>query len=205
MELAWKVEPRLVEEPSVEYGFLLHDVGKIGIPDRLLSKPGPLTEAERRVLETHVILGEQMLSGVALLHGGGLEVVRHHHERWDGAGYPDGLSGYDIPLPARIFSVADALDAMTSDRPYRPALLWDEAVVELLVESGKQFDPHVVDALLEREPSLRWPAITLPRCDPNPTRTTPAVARRRAPRRRGRRCAASARRPDPSPDSGSRC
>jgi diguanylate cyclase (GGDEF)-like protein len=155
MELAWTVQPRLVEEPSVEYGFLLHDVGKIGIPDRILSKPGPLTEAERRVLETHVILGEQMLSGVALLHGGGLEVVRHHHERWDGAGYPDRLSGYDIPLPARIFSVADALDAMTSDRPYRPALSWDEAVVELLAQSGKQFDPHVVDALLEREPRLR--------------------------------------------------
>jgi diguanylate cyclase (GGDEF)-like protein len=155
MELAWAVEPQLVEEPSLEYGFLLHDVGKIGIPDRILSKPGPLTEAERRVLETHVILGEQMLSGVALLQGRGLEVVRNHHERWDGDGYPDRLSGYDIPLPARIFSVADALDAMTSDRPYRPALSWDEAVVELLAQSGKQFDPHVVDALLEREPRLR--------------------------------------------------
>ena len=155
MELAWAVEPQLVEEPSVEYGFLLHDVGKIGIPDRILSKPGPLTDAERRVLETHVILGEQMLSGVALLQGGGLEVVRHHHERWDGDGYPDELMGYDVPLPARIFSVADALDAMTSDRPYRPAISWDEAVVELLAQSGKQFDPRVVDALLEREPRLR--------------------------------------------------
>ncbi len=155
MELAWAVEPQLVEEPSVEYGFLLHDVGKIGIPDRILSKPGPLTDAERRILETHVILGEQMLSGIALLQGGGLEVVRHHHERWDGDGYPDKLIGYNVPLPARIFSVADALDAMTSDRPYRPAISWDEAVVELLAQSGKQFDPHVVDALLEREPRLR--------------------------------------------------
>jgi diguanylate cyclase (GGDEF)-like protein len=155
MELAWAVEPQLVEEPSVEYGFLLHDVGKIGIPDRILSKPGPLTEAERRVLETHVILGEQMLGGVALLHGGGLEVVRNHHERWDGNGYPDKLSGFDIPLPARIFSAADALDAMTSDRPYRPAMSWDEAIVEILAQSGKQFDPNVVDALLEREPRLR--------------------------------------------------
>jgi response regulator RpfG family c-di-GMP phosphodiesterase len=155
MELAWTVDPRLVEEPSVEYGFLLHDVGKIGIPDRILSKPGPLTEAERRVLETHVILGEQMLGGVALLQGAGLEVVRHHHERWDGDGYPDKLNGDDIPLPARIFSAADALDAMTSDRPYRTAISWDEAVVELLAQAGKQFDPHVVDALLEREPRLR--------------------------------------------------
>ncbi len=155
MELAWTVEPRLVEEPSVEYGFLLHDVGKIGIPDRILSKPAALTDAERRVLETHVILGEQMLSGVALLQGGGLEVVRHHHERWDGGGYPDKLSGDDIPLPARLFSAADALDAMTSDRPYRSALPWDEAVVEVIAESGRQFDPQVVDALLEREPRLR--------------------------------------------------
>jgi response regulator RpfG family c-di-GMP phosphodiesterase len=155
MELAWAVEPRLVEEPSIEYGFLLHDVGKIGIPDRILSKPAALTDAERRVLETHVILGEQMLSGVALLKGGGLEVVRHHHERWDGDGYPDRLSGCDIPLQARIFSAADALDAMTSDRPYRPALSWDEAVVEIIAQSGQQFDPHVVDALLEREPRLR--------------------------------------------------
>ena len=136
MELAWTVDPRLVEEPSVEYGFLLHDVGKIGIPDRILSKPGPLTEAERRVLETHVILGEQMLGGVALLQGAGLEVVRHHHERWDGDGYPDKLNGDDIPLPARIFSAADALDAMTSDRPYRTAISWDEAVVELLAQAS---------------------------------------------------------------------
>ena len=155
MELAWAVEPQLVEEPSVENGFLLHDVGKIGIPDRILGKAGPLTEPERRIVETHVILGEQMLSGVALLQGGGLEVVRHHHERWDGGGYPDKLGGDDIPLPARIFSVADALDAMTSDRPYRPAISWDEAVVELLAQSGKQFDPQVVDALLERETRLR--------------------------------------------------
>jgi cyclic di-GMP phosphodiesterase len=177
MELAWAVEPRLVEEPSVEYGFLLHDVGKIGIPDRILSKPGPLTEAERRILETHVVLGEQMLAGVALLHGGGLEVVRHHHERWDGDGYPDKLGAYDIPLPARIFSVADALDAMTSDRPYRPAVSWDEAVVELLAESGKQFDPHVVDALLEREPRLRLTHAELEAPSPE------------APRPRGRGCA----------------
>ena len=155
MELAWAVEPRLVEEPSVEYGFLLHDVGKIGIPDRILSKPAALTDAERRVLETHVLLGEQMLSGVALLEGGGLEVVRHHHERWDGNGYPDKLSGNDIPLPARIFSVADALDAMTSDRPYRCALSWDEALVDVIAQSGRQFDPRAVDALLEREPRIR--------------------------------------------------
>jgi diguanylate cyclase (GGDEF)-like protein len=168
MELAWAVEPQLVEEPSVEYGFLLHDVGKIGIPDRILNKAGPLTEAERRVLETHVILGEQMLGGVALLQGGGLQVVRNHHERWDGDGYPDKLSGYDIPLPARIFSVADALDAMTSDRPYRAAMSWDEAFVEILAQSGEQFDPNVVDALLEREPRLRLIQVELEDAAPPP-------------------------------------
>jgi diguanylate cyclase (GGDEF)-like protein len=168
MELAWAVAPQLVEEPSVEYGFLLHDVGKIGIPDRILSKAGQLTEAERRVLETHVILGEQMLGGVALLQGGGLQVVRNHHERWGGDGYPDKLSGYDIPLPARIFSVADALDAMTSDRPYRAAMSWDEAFVEILAQSGEQFDPNVVDALLEREPRLRLIQVGLEDAAPPP-------------------------------------
>ena len=155
MELAWAVEPRLVEEPSIEYGFLLHDVGKIGIPDRILNKPAALTHAERRVLETHPVLGEQMLGGVALLQGGGLRVVRHHHERWDGEGYPDRLRGYDIPLPARIFAAADALDAMTSDRPYRPAMRWEEALGELHAESGRQFDPRIVDVLAEQEHRLR--------------------------------------------------
>lgn len=155
MELAWTVEPTLVEQPSVEYGFLLHDVGKIGIPDRILNKPAALTPSEQRILQTHAVLGEQMLGGVALLQGGGLKVVRHHHERWDGTGYPDGLRGYDIPLAARIFSAADALDAMTSDRPYRAALGWDEALAELTAESAQQFDPNVVDALLAREPRLR--------------------------------------------------
>jgi ribonuclease P protein subunit RPR2 len=155
MELSWAVEPALLEEPSVEYGFLLHDVGKIGIPDRILGKPDALTPAERRILETHTLLGEQMLGGVALLQGDGLRVVRNHHERWDGAGYPDGLSGYDIPLPARIFAVADALDAMTSDRPYRAAMPWKAAFVELEAETAKQFDPTVVEAAREREPQLR--------------------------------------------------
>jgi diguanylate cyclase (GGDEF)-like protein len=155
MELSWAVEPALLEEPSVEYGFLLHDVGKIGIPDRILGKPDALTPAERRILETHTLLGEQMLGGVALLQGDGLKVVRNHHERWDGAGYPDGLGGYDIPLPARIFAVADALDAMTSDRPYRAAMPWEAAFVELEAETAKQFDPNVIEAAREREPQLR--------------------------------------------------
>lgn len=155
LELARSVSPELVEDPSVEYGFLLHDVGKIGIPDRILQKPGPLNEGETRLMRTHTLLGEQMLGGVAFLRGEGLCIVRSHHERWDGAGYPDGTEGTDTPLAARIFAVADALDAMTSDRPYRPALGWTEAGREIVGESRAQFDSAVVKAFVEREDRLR--------------------------------------------------
>ena len=155
LELARSVSPELVDDPSAEYGFLLHDVGKIGIPDRILQKPGPLNDGETRLMRTHTLLGEQMLGGVAFLRGEGLRIVRSHHERWDGKGYPDGIAGTDIPLAARIFAVADSLDAMTSDRPYRPALTWDEAGREIVGESSSQFDPTVVKAFAERENRLR--------------------------------------------------
>jgi putative two-component system response regulator len=155
MELTKAVGPDLIDDQSTEYGFLLHDVGKIGIPDEILLKPGPLTQAERRRMETHAVLGEQMLRGVAFLHGEGLRVVRSHHERWDGTGYPDGIGETEIPLGARIFAVADALDAMTSDRPYRKAMSWAAAGREILAESKRQFDPHVVEAFMGRERSLR--------------------------------------------------
>ena len=149
------VDPSLLDEPSTEYGFLLHDIGKIGIPDSILRKRGPLTPGERSVLETHTLLGEQMLGGVPLLSGGGIRIVRSHHERWDGSGYPDRLAGLEIPLGARVFAIADALDAMTSDRPYRAALGWDEAVAEIASQSARQFDPEAVDAFREQEPGLR--------------------------------------------------
>ena len=155
LELARAADGELAEDPSLEYGFLLHDVGKIGIPDRILQKPVPLTLDERQLMETHTVIGEQMLGGVAFLRGEGISVVRHHHERWDGAGYPDRLEGTDTPLGARIFAVADALDAMTSDRPYRRALPWDEAAREIAAQSGRQFDPAVVTAFVEREPRFR--------------------------------------------------
>jgi putative two-component system response regulator len=155
VELACAVAPELLEDPSTEYGFLLHDVGKIGIPDDILRKPKPLDDREQRLMETHTVLGEQVLGGVAFLHGEGLRVVRSHHERWDGQGYPDGLSGTEIPLSARIFAVADTLDAMTSDRPYRPAVTWAEASREILDQSTRQFDPDVVRAFVQREPTLR--------------------------------------------------
>jgi response regulator RpfG family c-di-GMP phosphodiesterase len=155
-ELLAAIDPKKLEEdPGIAYGFLLHDVGKIGIPDQILQKPGPLTRGERRRMQTHTVLGEQMLGGVAVLQGAGLRIVRSHHERWDGKGYPDGLGGREIPLGARIFAVADALDAMTSHRPYRRAMSWKTASAEILAQSGKQFDPEIVVAYREREPELR--------------------------------------------------
>ncbi len=154
-QLAQTIDPALLDDQSVEYGFLLHDVGKLGISDTVLGKPGPLDDAERRVMETHTILGEQILSRVPVLQGEGLKIIRSHHERWDGTGYPDKLAGEDIPRSARIFFVADALDAMTTDRPYQKARTWNEAVQEIVAEAGHQFDPTVVDAFQSCEPQLR--------------------------------------------------
>jgi ribonuclease P protein subunit RPR2 len=153
--LADEIDPALTVQTTAKYGFLLHDVGKIGIPDSILQKPGPLTPKERRLMQAHTLLGEQMLDGVAYLRGEGLRIVRSHHERWDGGGYPDGLEAAAIPLGARIFAVADALDAMTSNRPYRRALSWKAARTEILRQSEAQFDPHVVAAFERLEPELR--------------------------------------------------
>jgi response regulator RpfG family c-di-GMP phosphodiesterase len=155
VELMSGIEPLVAEDPGVEYGFLLHDVGKIGIPDRILQKPGPLNEEERRTMQQHTVLGDQMLRGVVFLSGEGISIVRSHHERWDGRGYPDGLTGTDIPLAARVFAVADALDAMTSDRPYRRAGSWAAAGREIQAQSGVQFDPTIVKAFARSETKLR--------------------------------------------------
>jgi response regulator RpfG family c-di-GMP phosphodiesterase len=155
LELARAIDPDLAEDPSAEYGFLLHDVGKIGVPDRVLLKPGPLTDPELALMRTHTLMGAQMLDGIAFLDGAGIAVVRSHHERWDGAGYPDGLAGEEIPLGARVFSVADTLDAITSDRPYREAQPWETARDEIVAQAGRQFDPAVVEAYLDSEHVLR--------------------------------------------------
>jgi ribonuclease P protein subunit RPR2 len=155
IELARAVDPQLLEDESLEYGFLLHDIGKIGVPDSILLKPGPLTIPERRLMQLHTVLGEQMLGDVTLLQGEGLRVVRSHHERWDGRGYPDGLAATKIPLGARVFAVADTLDAITSERPYRTAASWDAAVAEITRGAATQFDPGVVQALRARDPQLR--------------------------------------------------
>jgi response regulator RpfG family c-di-GMP phosphodiesterase len=154
VRLALEVDPRLVDDPSLEWGFRLHDVGMIGIRDAILRKAGQLDAAERAEVEQHPRIGEQLLSGLPLLQGHGLLVVRSHHERWDGTGYPDGLAGSAIPVGARVFAAVDALDAITDGRPYRPALSWDEALAEIQGCSGSQFDPDVVDGLLACEPDL---------------------------------------------------
>ena len=153
--LARAVDPAVLDDGSIEYGFAFHDIGKIGIPDSILLKPAPLTRAERQVMETHTVLGEKILGRVSLFRGGGLTIVRSHHERWDGGGYPDGLAGTTITLSVRIFAVADALDAMTSHRPYRRSRPWQDAAAEIRREAGGQFDPDVVHAFNECEPALR--------------------------------------------------
>jgi putative nucleotidyltransferase with HDIG domain len=155
LALARRVDRQLSEDQSLEFGFLLHDIGKIGIPDEILRKPHPLTAAERRLIEHHTVVGEQMLGGVAILQREGLKVVRSHHERWDGHGYPDRLLGDEIPLGARVFAVADALDAMTSDRPYRSRRSWREAADEIVRFGGSQFDPDVVAAFGDAHTELR--------------------------------------------------
>jgi cyclic di-GMP phosphodiesterase len=155
LTLAEGVDPRLLDDPSLEYGFLLHDVGKIGVPNQVLQKPGPLDPSEWQLIRAHPSIGAEILGEVTLLQGQGLDVVRAHHERWDGSGYPDRLAGDAIPLGARIFALADTLDAMTSDRPYRPALSWEQATDEILGQTGQQFDPNVVKVFSVRERRLR--------------------------------------------------
>ena len=128
-------------------GALLHDIGKIGVPDNILRKPAPLSEAEWVTMKKHPEFGARIVAGIPFLKDV-TTIVRHHHERWDGAGYPDGLAGERIPLGARIFSVADSFDAMTSDRPYRRAMSIDEARDEIARCRMTQFDPVVVDAFM---------------------------------------------------------
>jgi HD-GYP domain-containing protein (c-di-GMP phosphodiesterase class II) len=148
LELTRAIDPQLATQPELRYGFLLHDIGKIGVPDAILLKPGPLTEQEMQQLHLHPTLGEHLISSVPYLQGVAREVVAYHHERFDGSGYPWGLAGTAIPLPARIFAVADAFDAITSTRPYQPALTVEAAIAELQRQAGSQFDPQIVDAFI---------------------------------------------------------
>jgi putative nucleotidyltransferase with HDIG domain len=133
------------DTPEVEFGFLLHDVGKLAIPDSILFKPGPLTTEERALMSRHTIVGAEIMRDIEFLAEAS-KVVRSHHERWDGNGYPDRLAGEQIPLNARVFAVADVFDALTTNRPYRAALSFEQARSMIEEESGSHFDPQVVDA-----------------------------------------------------------
>lgn len=133
----------------------LHDIGKIGIPDEVLQKPGKLTNIEWQLIKQHPRMGADIIRPVSFLASSGIvEVVYHHHERWDGAGYPDGLAGRDIPLGARVIAVADTLSAMLQDRPYRPKMTFQRAAMEIVNNAGKQFDPDVVEVFKRRLKSI---------------------------------------------------
>ena len=147
MLLTALVAPDHAEDPQFEYGFLLHDIGELMVPDFVRNKPGPLTDAEWTAVRTHPECGRSVLDGIDFL-AGAREIVHSHHERWDGNGYPRGLQGTEIPLGARIFRVCDAFDAMTSERPYRGAMPLKEALVQLRHGSGTQFWPEAVEAFL---------------------------------------------------------
>jgi len=139
---------------ALEFGSLLHDIGKIGVPDLILRKPAKLTEEEWVLMREHPTHGQQILRGIEFLEGAA-RVVAQHHEKWDGSGYPLGLQSEEIDLCARIFSVADAFDAMTSDRVYRKGKPYHDAATELDEWAGKQFDPKVVEAF-HRVPQGDW-------------------------------------------------
>jgi putative nucleotidyltransferase with HDIG domain len=145
-QLAAQVDPALCDDDDFLFGCLLHDVGKIGVPERILMKPGALTADEWEVMRRHPATGAKVVRPLGL-SSVVTDIVLYHHERWDGRGYPEGRSGEEIPLSARIFSVCDALEAMTATRPYRGPLPANVAYERVLVEAGQQFDPQVVDAL----------------------------------------------------------
>jgi len=139
---------------AIDSAALLHDIGKLAIPDRLLHKPGPLTPDEYDQVKQHAIIGADMLSAIAFPFPLTL-IVRHHHENWDGTGYPDGLRGEAIPLGARILSVVDCYDALTSDRPYHDAISHGSALAMIHDRRGAMYDPAIIDAFLRMVPVLR--------------------------------------------------
>jgi len=153
MEIARKIAPKLenIDRKFLEnlhISSLLHDIGKIGVPESILNKNGPLTELEKDTIKKHPVIGVTILQPIRELCDA-LPGVKYHHENYDGSGYPEGLTGKSIPLTACIISVADTFDAMTTDRPYRQGLSKEEAVKEIVKQRGKQFSPEVVDAFIE--------------------------------------------------------
>ncbi len=156
------------ERRAIRWGAYLHDVGKLAIPDAILLKPGPLDDAEWEAMRAHALHGVRMLREVPALPDETRDVVRSHHERWDGRGYPDGLAGDAIPLHARIFAVVDVWDALTHRRPYKEAWSTDDARAEIERGAGTQFDPVVVRRFLDLQEGR-----TDPDADPPPGGTRP--------------------------------
>lgn len=148
MMLTRRVEPELAENAAIGYGYLLHDIGKVGIPDHIINKPGPLDDDEWQIMRTHPVIGWQLVKPIKVL-GDAVKIVRQHHERWDGRGYPEGLAGEEIYLPARIFALIDAFDAITSERPYQRALPIHAALEEIERSAGTQFDPELAAAFID--------------------------------------------------------
>jgi len=148
----FSADPRQLQQ--VYLGALLHDIGKIGIPDSILLKDDALTDAEWQIMRTHPEIGHRILTGAPFM-GDAAQIVLTHEERFDGTGYPRGLAGRAIPLWARLFAVIDALDAITSDRPYRKSLPFDAARAEITRQSGIQFDPRAVEVLVAEDTVLR--------------------------------------------------
>jgi putative nucleotidyltransferase with HDIG domain len=153
---------------NVEFGALLHDIGKIAIPKSIINKPGKLDEREWEIMKTHTIEGQRMLETIGGFMSEIGTIVRAHHERWDGQGYPDRLAGEAIPIEARIITACDAYNAMTTTRSYRQAMSVGQAREELRRCSGSQFDPQVIDALLQVTPSLELDLGVKPQPDRQP-------------------------------------
>jgi HD-GYP domain-containing protein (c-di-GMP phosphodiesterase class II) len=156
LAIAEAVDPELAARPETRYGFFLHDIGKVGIPEHILCKPGALDRSEWLIMREHPTIGAHIVEPIRFL-AGAVDIVRSHHERWDGSGYPMGLRHEEIPLAARVFAIADCFDAMTNDRPYRRAMAVEEAVEEIVRGACTQFDPDVVQIfleLVEREPEV---------------------------------------------------
>lgn len=162
LRLAQKLELSVEEQARIHIGAHLHDIGKIGVPDFILNKPGKLTEDEFAVIRQHPDIGSHIVGKVKVFRPV-IDIVRHHHERFDGKGYPDGLTGREISLGARIVAVADAFDAMTTIRAYRQVFSYSEAMAEVQRCRGSQFDPDVVDALIALTEKLELPSVV---CSP---------------------------------------
>ena len=162
LELAEALGLKTEQRRNVEFAALLHDVGKIAIPKEIVNKPGSLTSDEWTIIKTHTVEGQRMLDRVGGFMRNIGQIVRCHHEHWDGSGYPDGLAGEAIPIESRIIACADAWNAMRTDRPYRKALPYEDALSELTANAGHQFDARVVDALLRLVADTNGRASTVP-------------------------------------------